>query len=68
MNNEHIHPIFQGILNSLMKHYFCAPDGDKGSRFCTCGKYLTDEVHIRANSETTDAECDTTNLNQGTER
>ena len=29
------------------KHYFNAPEEDKGSRFCQCGKYLTDEVHIR---------------------
>ena len=30
------------------KHYFNAPDEDKKSRFCRCGKYLTDNVHIRA--------------------
>lgn len=29
------------------KHYFNAPDDDKGSRFCKCGKYLTDEIHHR---------------------
>ena len=29
-------------------HYFHAPDDDKGSRFCICGKYLTDEVHKRS--------------------
>lgn len=28
-------------------HYFNAPDEDKGSRFCRCGKYLTDDIHLR---------------------
>ena len=28
-------------------HYFNAPDEDKSSRFCRCGKYLTDDVHLR---------------------
>lgn len=28
-------------------HYFSAPDEDKDSRFCRCGKYLTDDVHLR---------------------
>ncbi len=30
-----------------LPHYFNAPDEDKGSRFCRCGKYLTDDVHLR---------------------
>lgn len=30
-----------------LPHYFNAPDEDKGSRFCRCGKYLTDGVHLR---------------------
>jgi hypothetical protein len=59
MNNDHVHPIFQGILNSLMPpkneyspdipHYFCSPELEKSSRFCICGKYLTDEIHFREN-------------------
>lgn len=30
-----------------LPHTFNAPDEDKCSRFCKCGKYLTDEVHLR---------------------
>ena len=30
-----------------LPHYFNAPDEDKSSRFCICGKYLTDDVHLR---------------------
>jgi hypothetical protein len=30
-----------------LPHYFDAPDEDKSSRFCKCGKYLTDDVHLR---------------------
>jgi len=29
------------------KHYFNAPIEDKDSRFCQCGKYLTDKIHFR---------------------
>ena len=28
-------------------HFFNAPENDKKSMFCKCGKYLTDEVHYR---------------------
>jgi len=39
--------------NSTMEeHYFCAPESDKSSYYCDkCGKYLTDEVHIRADNQ-----------------
>ena len=30
-----------------LPHIFNAPDEDKSSRFCRCGKYLTDAVHLR---------------------
>lgn len=30
-----------------LPHYFNAPDEDKSSRFCRCGKCLTDDVHLR---------------------
>jgi len=30
------------------RHYFNAPDENKNSRFCKCGKYLTDKIHVRA--------------------
>lgn len=30
-----------------LPHIFNAPDEDKSSRFCRCGKYLTDDVHLR---------------------
>lgn len=35
------------IVNYQLPHYFNAPDEDKSSRFCKCGKYLTDEIHLR---------------------
>jgi len=28
-------------------HYFNAPEDDKSSRYCRCGKYLTDSIHLR---------------------
>ena len=35
-------------IEKLMKtHYFSAPDNDKYSVYCKCGKYLTDPVHNR---------------------
>lgn len=39
--------------NNQDQHYFNAPDEDKSSRFCRCGKYLTDKVHIRLNKKKT---------------
>ncbi len=27
-------------------HLFDAPDDDKSSKFCKCGAYLTDEIHL----------------------
>lgn len=38
---------FLGVTNSGDKHIFNAPENDKGSRFCICGKYLTDDIHLR---------------------
>lgn len=34
-------------VSDSLPHYFNAPDEDKGSRFCRCGKYLTDDIHLR---------------------
>jgi len=33
-------------IERIVQHYFNAPDEDKHSRFCMCGKYLTDNCHI----------------------
>lgn len=30
-----------------LPHVFNAPEDNKGSRFCRCGKYLTDNIHLR---------------------
>lgn len=40
---------FHTKCKPLERHYFDAPEDDKSSRFCKCGKYLTDNIHIRYN-------------------
>ena len=34
-------------ISYQLPHYFNAPDEDKSSRFCRCGKYLTDDIHLK---------------------
>ena len=37
-------------VHDTYKHYFNAPDDDKSSRICRCGRYLTDDIHHRPTS------------------
>ena len=30
------------------RHYFNAPDENKSSHFCKCGKFISDKIHFRA--------------------
>lgn len=46
-NEEQTGRLQQTAVSYQLPHYFNAPDEDKGSRFCRCGKYLTDDVHLR---------------------
>jgi hypothetical protein len=46
---QHYSPYLRTALEQFVveegSHYFNAPDDDKSSMFCRCGKYITNPIH-----------------------